>query len=143
MSSMFLKFGISYRPSESDKSQIYIAAQPLFSQGIVELLDVPKLAGELRRLERRARAGGRDLVDHARGSHDDMANSCAGALVLASKLAWSGRALQGGANRPSLHRNGTNYDPVNDPYDSPANQQRRNRDGEPLRDGWGRIVVNL
>jgi len=58
VSTMFLKFGIAYRSSELDKSAIYLAAQPLFSQRIVELLDVPKLAGELRRLERRPRTAG-------------------------------------------------------------------------------------
>lgn len=142
VSTMFRKFGIAYSSSSQDKSQIYIAAQPLFSQRIVELLDVPKLAGEFRRLERRPRSGGRDLVDHVRGGHDDRANACAGSLVLASKLAWSGRALQE-PYRQGLHRNGTNYDPVNDPYDSPDNRQRRARDGEPLRDTWGRVVVNL
>jgi hypothetical protein len=85
VTSMFRRFGITYRPSELDKSQIYIQAQPLFSQRIVELLDNPKLGGELRRLERRPRAGGRDLVDHPRGGRDDSANAAVGALLLASK----------------------------------------------------------
>ena len=111
VSSMFTRFGISYRPTELDKSAIYIAAQPLFSQRVVELLDVPKVAGELRRLERRARPGGRDLVDHPRGAHDDLANAVCGALVLASKLQWSGRAMQPQAYRHDLHRRGLDYDP--------------------------------
>jgi hypothetical protein len=139
VSSMFRKFGISYRASDLDKSAIYIESLPLFTQRIVELLDVPKLAGELRRLERRPRSGGRDLVDHPRGSHDDLANACAGALRLASKLAWSGRTAQ--TTGRGVHLNGTNYDPVNDPYDSPENRHRRRQ--EPLRDGWGRIVTDL
>ena len=33
-------------------------------------------------LERTTRGGGKDKVDHARGSHDDVANAAAGALVL-------------------------------------------------------------
>jgi hypothetical protein len=111
VSTMFRRFGITYRPSDLDKSQIYISAQPLFSQKVVELLDLPKLAGELRRLERRPRPGGRDLVDHPRGSHDDLANACAGALVLASKLAWSGRSIHQ-LTQPSFHRRGTDYDPI-------------------------------
>jgi hypothetical protein len=35
-------------------------------------------------LERRTSRGGRDSVDHAPGSHDDLANACAGALSLLS-----------------------------------------------------------
>jgi hypothetical protein len=85
VTTMFRKFGVVYKPSELDKSQIYIQAQPLFSQRVVELLDIPKLSGELRRLERRPRAGGRDLVDHPRGGRDDSANAAVGALLLASK----------------------------------------------------------
>ena len=41
VSSMFRKFGISYRASDLDKSAIYIESLPLFTQRIVELLDVP------------------------------------------------------------------------------------------------------
>ena len=58
-----------------------MSAQPLFSQRIVELLDIPKMNGELRRLERRPRAGGRDLVDHPRGGRDDSANAAVGACA--------------------------------------------------------------
>ncbi|MGO8977210.1 MAG: terminase large subunit domain-containing protein [Steroidobacteraceae bacterium] len=120
VSTMFTRFGISYRPTELDKSAIYVAAQPLFSQRVVELLDVPKMAGELRRLERRARPGGRDLVDHPRGSHDDLANAACGALVLASKLQWVGRSTQQAMPyRQDLHRRGTDYSPW-DRFDKPA-----------------------
>ena len=136
VSTMFLKFGIAYRASELDKSAIYIAAQPLFSQRIVELLDVPKLAVSCGAWSAvRGRAVGISWIT-ARGSHDDMANVCAGALVLASKLAWSGRS-QDQAYRSDLHRNGTNYDPW-------TRDEERNREREkPLVDGWGRRVVNL
>jgi outer membrane immunogenic protein len=40
-------------------------------------LSVTSLQG----LERRTRSGGRDIIDHAPGAHDDLANSAAGALV--------------------------------------------------------------
>jgi len=36
-------------------------------------------------LERRVRHSSRDSVDHARGAHDDLANVCAGAAVMALK----------------------------------------------------------
>jgi hypothetical protein len=89
--SAFRRVGVTYTESELTKSEIYLAAQPLFTQRRVELLDIPVLAGQLRRLERRARSGGKDAVDHPRGSHDDSANAAAGALVLASK--WAGRSI--------------------------------------------------
>ena len=111
VSTMFTRFGIAYRPTELDKSAIYVAAQPLFSQRVVELLDVPKLAGELRRLERRARPGGRDLIDHPRGSHDDLANAVCGSLVLASKLQYGGRAINQ-QSQSHRHVSGTSYDPI-------------------------------
>ena len=44
---------------------------------------MPDLLRELRGLERRRGATGRDRVDHAPGQHDDRSNAAAGALVLA------------------------------------------------------------
>jgi hypothetical protein len=35
-------------------------------------------------LERRTARSGRDSIDHAPGAHDDIANSVAGALLLAA-----------------------------------------------------------
>jgi hypothetical protein len=37
-------------------------------------------------LERRTSRGGKDSVDHPPGSHDDVANAAAGALVLAENF---------------------------------------------------------
>jgi hypothetical protein len=48
----------------------------------VNLLDIKKLTGELRTLERRTARGGRDSIDHPPGGHDDLVNAVAGALVL-------------------------------------------------------------
>jgi hypothetical protein len=56
----------------------------LFTTDRVELLDLPKLATELRLLERRSRPGGKgDLVDHPPRGTDDIANATCGALWLA------------------------------------------------------------
>jgi hypothetical protein len=50
--------------------------------GVVELLDhPPMLKHQLLALQRRARRGGLDDIDHPRGGHDDVANVAAGALV--------------------------------------------------------------
>ena len=80
----FSKHGITYAPAEQNKSDIYLAFLPLLNSGRVELLDSQRLVAQLAGLERRTARGGRDSVDHAPGAHDDVANSVAGALVLAS-----------------------------------------------------------
>jgi hypothetical protein len=80
----FRQAGAEYVHSTRDRSAIYLDALPLFTSGRVNLLDVPRLAAQLAGLERRTGAG-RDRVDHGPGdSHDDVANSACGALVLAS-----------------------------------------------------------
>lgn len=74
---------IHYRPSERDRSAIYLESLPLVNAGHVVLLDRPDLLRELRGLERRRGIGGRDRVDHRRGAHDDASNAAMGALVRA------------------------------------------------------------
>lgn len=75
--------GITYKPSEKSKSELYREALPLLNAGRVELLDHPKLISQLCSLERRSQRSGRDSIDHPPGQHDDLVNSCAGALVSA------------------------------------------------------------
>jgi hypothetical protein len=79
----FHTHGVTYAPSILDRSAIYLELLPLMNAGRVRLLDQPDLLRELRGLERRRGTAGRDRVDHRAGSHDDRANSCAGALTLA------------------------------------------------------------
>ncbi len=81
----FSKHGITYQHSERSKSEIYLEALPLFSQGCVDLLDYQPLLTELAQLERRTSRSGRDSVDHPPQGHDDLANSCCGALALLTK----------------------------------------------------------
>lgn len=81
VSEMFAKLGIEYRPSERDRSQIYLEALPLFTSGRARLLDNRRLVTQIATLERRAVASGRDRVDHPRDGHDDLANAACGALV--------------------------------------------------------------
>lgn len=82
---LFRKRGIEYRLSERTKSQIYSEFLPLLNSGRVELLDSPRLVGQLCALERRTSRGGRDTIDHPPNAHDDLANAVAGALVLAGQ----------------------------------------------------------
>ena len=79
------KYGIGYNLSERPKSEIYVAAVPLFSSGRVRLLDNDRLIHQLRTLDRRAGRGGRDSIDHPRGGNDDAANAACGALVLCAR----------------------------------------------------------
>lgn len=74
------KAGVSYVRSELPKSQLYLECAPLFARGLVRLPDHAKLLRELRLLERHTHRSGRDTVDHPRGEHDDLANSCCGVL---------------------------------------------------------------
>jgi len=66
--------GITYEESKLDKSAAYLELLPLFSRDRVAVLDHAQQERELQALERRTRAGGKDIVDHPRGGHDDYAN---------------------------------------------------------------------
>ncbi len=72
-----------------DKATAYLEIQPAFATQRIALLDHPQLIRELKLLESRPRVGGRTLVDHPSGAHDDYAN----ALGLAAALC----ATRGGA----------------------------------------------
>lgn len=77
----FTENGIVVTNSERTASELYLDALPLLTNGSVELLDNKRLAGQLAGLERRTRAGGKDLITHYPGGHDDVSNAMAGACV--------------------------------------------------------------
>jgi hypothetical protein len=95
VSEAFQKQGIRYIPSPLNKSEIYLAFEPLLARGQVELLDDKTLFAELRGLERRTGRGRRDIVDHGPGQHDDRANATAGVLTL---LGTEGRSFFSGCD---------------------------------------------
>jgi hypothetical protein len=80
----FLKRNVTYVPSERVKSDLYRDALPLLNSRKCRLLDIRRLISQLHGLERRTARGGKDSIDHGPGAHDDVANACAGAIVLAS-----------------------------------------------------------
>jgi hypothetical protein len=80
----FSKRNIEYIPSERVKSDIYRDVLPLLNSRKVQLLDDRRLLSQLHGLERRTARGDKDSIDHGPGAHDDVANACAGAIVLAS-----------------------------------------------------------
>jgi hypothetical protein len=90
VTSAFQANGIYVRASEKTASELYLELLPMISNGTAELLDIKRLAGQLTGLERRTRAGGKDLIAHYPGGHDDCANAAAGALVAAFHSAHLG-----------------------------------------------------
>jgi hypothetical protein len=88
--------GIEYVIADKPKSDLYRDLLPLLNSGRVELLDLPRLADQLTGLERRTARSGKDSIDHAPGTHDDIANAVAGSLLLAHAAApalWRREAL--------------------------------------------------
>lgn len=83
--SAFAKHGVAYALSDLSKSEILLETLPLFTTGMLSLPDHPKLEAELRQLERRPKAQGRDAVGHPKGGHDDVANAALGAAWLVSR----------------------------------------------------------
>lgn len=83
----FRSRSLRYQPSDRDRSALYLELLPLVNAERVVLLDVPEMLRQMRGLERRRGAAGRDRVDHGPGQHDDLANAATGALVLASQRA--------------------------------------------------------
>ncbi|MEN6560112.1 MAG: hypothetical protein ABFD52_04980 [Acidobacteriota bacterium] len=91
VSSAFMNYGIIVDPSELPASEIYLNFLPLVSNGTVELLENKRMAAQLAGLERRTRAGGRELIDHyPNGGHDDVAVAAAGACVEAFRISGRG-----------------------------------------------------
>lgn len=78
------KRGIGYELSEKTRSELYLDMLPVVNSGRVELLDLRhhrKALNQFANLERRVGRSGKDSVDHPPGSHDDVANAIAGAIV--------------------------------------------------------------
>lgn len=80
----FQKRGVTYKTSDKVKNEIYRDLLPLINSKRVELPEDEQLGRELLGLERRTGRGGKDSIDHAPGSHDDLVNSVAGAIVMCS-----------------------------------------------------------
>lgn len=91
-SSAFRRRGIKYVQSEKNKSELYLELLPKLCSGQIQLLDHEPTIAQLCSLERRTRSGGRDIVDHPPGGHDDLANVIAGV----SQAAVAGKIRIGG-----------------------------------------------
>lgn len=81
----FRNCGITFYPSELNKSQLYLGILPLIMNKSVEFLNNRKMVAQFCGLVRKTRSGGKDSIDHFPGGKDDLANSVAGACLLAAK----------------------------------------------------------
>jgi hypothetical protein len=80
----FVKRGISYEAASKSKTDIYVDFLPMLSSGTVVLPRNDRLVHQLTSLERTVtRGSGRDVIDHPRAMHDDLANVVAGAATVA------------------------------------------------------------
>jgi hypothetical protein len=75
--------GVRYEKCDKPKSELYVELLPRLCSGEIELLDDETTVTQLASLERRTRAGGRDVIDHPQGGHDDLANAVAGVAYAA------------------------------------------------------------
>jgi hypothetical protein len=82
----FRKYGINYAVCDESKSELFVGLLPLINSRAVDLLDNNRMITQLVGLERRTGRSGKDSIDHSPGGHDDIANACAGACVLAHRL---------------------------------------------------------
>jgi hypothetical protein len=80
----FAKHGIICKPSSRTSSEQFRDFLPLLNSERIELLDHPRLLGQLSALERRTSRGGKDTVSHPPAGHDDLAVVCAGVLTRAT-----------------------------------------------------------
>jgi len=85
--------GIVVDPSPLTASDLYQEFAVLVQGVKCRLIGNDKLHLQLRSLVRSTRSGGRDLVSHPVGGHDDLANAVAGACVMVKRhyVKWSPR----------------------------------------------------
>lgn len=79
----FRKHGVSYRLADKTRSDLYLALLPALNSQSVDLLDTErtKLVNQIVGLERRTARSGKESIDHAPNSHDDLANAVAGVVA--------------------------------------------------------------
>ena len=70
----FRSHAVTYEPSAKPKNDLYVSMLPLLSSQMIELLDQPRLIGQIASLERRMARAGKDSIDHPPNGHDDCAN---------------------------------------------------------------------
>ena len=77
----FRRQGVEYEDAPGVRSELYLSAASALQAGRVELPPDDKLERQFINLERRTTRGGRDVIDHSPGAHDDRANAAAGLIA--------------------------------------------------------------
>jgi hypothetical protein len=77
---------VTYEASAAPKSDLYRDLLPLINSARIELLDHPRLIGQLCGLERRTARGGKDSIDHPPHGFDDLINAVAGLAAQQQQL---------------------------------------------------------
>jgi hypothetical protein len=67
------------------RSDIYRNFLPLVNGKLCKLPLNDTLKRQLLSLDRRSLASGKEIIDHPKGAHDDVANAVAGAIVMADR----------------------------------------------------------
>jgi hypothetical protein len=111
----FKAAGIRYLRSELPKGRLYVEGLPAFTRRTISLPDHPRLLRELRLLERRAHAGGKDTVDHGQVGSDDYANAVFGFVNIVQKKRPGLRmfAMNCNAGQPSIELDPRTGRPLN------------------------------
>ncbi|MBO6776142.1 MAG: hypothetical protein JJ897_11675 [Marinibacterium sp.] len=81
----YSRHGINYEPASGTRSELYASFAPALNSGVVDLPPCDVLERQLVVLERKTTRGGRDIIDHACGAHDDRANAVAGVVAELAK----------------------------------------------------------
>jgi hypothetical protein len=76
----FAKHGIRIMASPLSASELYAHTIPAWTAGRVRLLDNPRAVDQLCGLKRKVGQSGREVIEHPRGSHDDISVCVAGVL---------------------------------------------------------------
>jgi hypothetical protein len=83
VSSELAKHGLTYKPSDRDKSRIYLDSLPqIASPGRVRLPDLPAIPEQYSLLERKAGANGHDRIDARGNRHEDLVNTVSAVIAM-------------------------------------------------------------
>ncbi len=108
--------GLTHKPSDLDKSRLYLHSLPQLTSGRVRLPDVPEIITEFCSLERRTGSEGRDKVDARGGKPEDIANAVAGCVWLLSQPMSAAEGwceyMRRQAEEPWRFRGNTDFDDV-------------------------------
>lgn len=85
---LFRRLSVQYHGSDKSRSDIYGSLLPLINGKLITFCKSETLKDQLLSLDRKVTGQGREIIDHPKGSHDDVANAAAGAVVLADTLRW-------------------------------------------------------